>query len=62
LQESVHDFPSFRSSSGHPGLHPDSDADVISGPHGTSMTWAKTGPAENWMKRRMATTMRIGGG
>jgi hypothetical protein len=43
-------------------MHPDSDAEVISDPHDPSWTWAKTDPAENWMKRRMATAMRIGGG
>jgi len=40
-------------------LHPDSDAEVISDPHGPSWTLANTGPAENWRSRRMATTTRI---
>ena len=59
LQESEQGFPSCRSSSGHPGTQPDSEVEGCPAPHAFSGALAKTGPAENWRSRRMATTMRI---
>ena len=59
LQESEHGFPSCRSSSGQPGTHPDVDSEAFSASHACSGALAKTGPAENWRSRSMATTIRI---
>ncbi len=59
LQESEHGFPSPRSSSGQSETHTALDAVVFSAPHALSGASAKTGPAENWKSRRMATTTRI---